>query len=148
MDDVDRRLLGLLQEDADRTYAELGEAVHLSAPATHERVRKLRASGVIRRTTIDVDPAALGRETLVFALVESESWCGNQETTDALMAITGIEAAYAVAGKACIMVKIRVDKPKSLQDVLRQIYAVDGAVGTESIVVLDTLFERPISLAD
>lgn len=148
MDDVDRSLLGLLLDDADQTYAELGAAVHLSAPATHERVRKMRASGVIRRTTIEVDPAALDRETLVFALVESGSWCGGEETTNALMAIEGIEAAYAIAGKACILVKIRVDKPKSLQNVLGQIYAIDGAVGTESIVVLDTLFERPMSVRD
>ncbi len=146
MDDIDRTLLGLLQDNADRTYAELGGAVHLSAPAAHERVRKLRASGVIRRTTIEIDPVAIGKEMLVFALVESGMWCGDQRTSAALLSIDGIEAAYAVAGKACVLTKIRVRTPNELQDVLRQIYAIEGARGTESIVVLDTLFERPMSV--
>lgn len=146
MDDIDRILLGLLLEDADRTYADLGRAVHLSAPAAHERIRKLRASGVIKRTTIEIDPSALGKEMLVFALVESGAWCGDQQTTDQLIAIEGIEAAYAIAGKACVLAKIRVATPSDLQGVLRQIYQIEGAKGTESIVVLDTLFERPIAV--
>lgn len=45
MDDVDRKLLNLLQEDATQAYAALGKAVGLSAGAAHERVRKLRESG-------------------------------------------------------------------------------------------------------
>ncbi|MGH3739153.1 MAG: Lrp/AsnC family transcriptional regulator, partial [Micromonosporaceae bacterium] len=57
MDDVDRDLLGELQHDATQSYAALGEAVGLSAGAVHERVRKLRERGAIRRTTVDVDPA-------------------------------------------------------------------------------------------
>lgn len=146
MDQIDRTLLGLLQEDADQTYAELGRAVHLSAPATHERIRKLKASGVIRRTTIDVDPAALGNNMLVFVLIESGVWCGDQNTTEAFLAISGVEAAYAVAGKACVMAKIRVSTPVELQMVLRQIYAIEGSKGTESIIVLDTLFERPTNV--
>ncbi len=146
MDDTDRMILGLLQDNADRTYAELGEAVHLSAPAAHERVRKLRNNGTIRRTTIDIDPVAVGKEMLVFALIESGVWCGDQNTTDALLDIDGIESAYAVAGKACILITIRVRTPNELQDVLRKTHTIEGVTGTESIVVLDTLFERPMSV--
>jgi Lrp/AsnC family transcriptional regulator, leucine-responsive regulatory protein len=146
VDTIDRTLLGLMQEDATRTYVELGEAVHLSAPAAHERVRKLRESGVIQRTTIDVDPEAVGKGMLVFALVDSSEWMGDAGTATSFLAIDGVEAAYAVAGKACVLAKIRTRTPSELQDVLREIYAIDGARGTESIVVLETLFERPMSV--
>lgn len=146
MDTIDRTLLGLLIEDADQTYAELGKAVHLSAPATHERIRKMRASGIIRKTTIEVDPTALGKSVLAFVLVKSGVWCGDQPTTDALLAISGIEAAYAITGNACVLAKVRVATPDALQAVLREIYAVEGAQGTESIIVLSTFFERSMSL--
>ena len=66
MDDIDRALLGELQRDATQAYAALGQAVGLSAGAAHERVRKLRERGVIRRTTIEVDPAAVGRGVLAY----------------------------------------------------------------------------------
>jgi Lrp/AsnC family leucine-responsive transcriptional regulator len=48
-----------LQQDASTPYATLGEAVGLSGAAAHERVRELRDRGVIRRTTIDIDPEAV-----------------------------------------------------------------------------------------
>ena len=49
IDDTDRRILGLLSDDAGVSYAQLGERVNLSPPAVHERVKKMRAMGVIRK---------------------------------------------------------------------------------------------------
>jgi hypothetical protein len=69
MDSTDRDLLALLQHDATQSYAALGEAVGLSVGAAHERVRKLRERGVIRRTTVAVDPSALGLGVL------PSCWC-------------------------------------------------------------------------
>ena len=69
VDQTDRELLARLQEDATQSYAALGQAVGLSAGAAHERVRKLKAAGVIRRTTAEVDPAALGAGVLAYVLL-------------------------------------------------------------------------------
>lgn len=44
LDAMDRKLLGVLVEDATVSYAELGERVGLSPPAAHERVKRLRRS--------------------------------------------------------------------------------------------------------
>jgi DNA-binding Lrp family transcriptional regulator len=60
VDQTDRMLLALLKEDTKRKYSELGEIVHLSAPAVHERVKKLERAGVIHKYTIEVDPEVLG----------------------------------------------------------------------------------------
>jgi predicted amidohydrolase len=76
VDDVDRALIAELQRDAGQAYALLGRAVGLSAGAAHDRVRKLRERGVIRRTTVEVDPAALGRGVLAFVMVDSSAWMG------------------------------------------------------------------------
>lgn len=56
LDQTDRKLLAALREDATQTYAELARELHLSAPALHERVKRLKARGVIRRTTVELDP--------------------------------------------------------------------------------------------
>ncbi|WP_437105526.1 Lrp/AsnC family transcriptional regulator [Streptomyces sp. enrichment culture] len=143
MDDIDRRLLELLQEDATRSYAALGQTVGLSAGATHERVRKLRVQGVIRRTTVDVDPAALGRGVLAFVLVNSTSWMG--DSGDRFAALPEIEEAHVIAGSASVLVKVRTSTTEQLQDVLRRLYAIEGVSGTEATVVLDTFFERPVA---
>lgn len=145
MDDVDRALLRRLQDDATQPYAALGQAVGLSAAAAHERVRKLRARGVIQRTTVTIDPDAAGLGVLAFVLVEANSWMGDAH--DAFAAIPEIEEAHIIAGPASVLLKVRTSDTQSLQHVLRQIFDIDGVTGTNTVVVLETAFTRPINLA-
>ncbi|MBD0693911.1 Lrp/AsnC family transcriptional regulator [Streptomyces sp. CBMA123] len=145
MDDIDRGLLALLLEDATLSYAALGQAVGLSAGAAHERVRKLRERGVIRRTTIEVDPAALGLTVLAHVLVDSNAWMGDPPTKEALLALPAVEEAHIVAGPASLLLKVRTSRTEELQDVLRQLHAVPGVTSTSTIVVLETFFERPLA---
>ncbi|GGP96575.1 MULTISPECIES: Lrp/AsnC family transcriptional regulator [Streptomyces] len=144
MDDIDRALVLRLQQDAGQSYAALGTAVGLSAGATHERVRKLRERGVIRRTTIDVDPAAVGSGVLAYVMVDSNAWMG--ESADDFAAIPEIQEAHIIAGSASVLVKVRTSSTEQLQDVLRRLYAINGVSGTHATVVLDTFFERPLPL--
>ncbi|MFH8713208.1 Lrp/AsnC family transcriptional regulator [Streptomyces zaomyceticus] len=143
VDETDRALIAELQRDATQAYAALGKAVGLSAGAAHERVRKLRERGVIRRTTVDVDPAALGRDVLAFVMVDSTVWMG--DSADAFAAIPEIQEAHIIAGSASVLVKVRTSTTVRLQDVLRRLYAIEGVSGTQATVSLETFFERPVS---
>ena len=60
LDDTDRALLSALADDARQPVSELARSVGLSAPATADRLRRLEASGVIGRFTVQIDPRALG----------------------------------------------------------------------------------------
>ena len=143
MDDVDRKLLNLLQEDATQAYAALGKAVGLSAGAAHERVRKLRESGVIRRTAVEVDPAAVGGGVLAFVMVDSSAWMG--DAGESFAAIPELQEAHIIAGSASVLVKVRTGTTEQLQDVLRRLYEIEGVSGTQATVALETFFERPVS---
>ncbi|MGC4818614.1 Lrp/AsnC family transcriptional regulator [Micromonospora sp. DT63] len=148
VDDVDRALITQLQRDATQSYATLASAVGLSAGSAHERVRKLRERGVIRRSTVDVDPAAVGRGVSAFVLVSADSWMGDAPTRDALVAIPEIQEAHIIAGAASLLVKIRTATTEDLQAALRRIFGVDGVTGTQAMVVLETFFERPVSVVE
>jgi Lrp/AsnC family leucine-responsive transcriptional regulator len=148
LDEKDRDLLGLLQRDATQSYAALGEAVGLSAGAVHERVRKLRERGVIRRTTVDVDPVAVGRGVLAFVLVRAAAWIGDEPVGTALAEIPAVQEAHVIAGDASLLLKVRTATPGDLQAVLRQVYKLGGVTSTEAIVVLDTFFDRPVDPRD
>jgi Lrp/AsnC family transcriptional regulator, leucine-responsive regulatory protein len=144
LDERDRTLLGLLQRDATQSYAALGAAVGLSPGAVHERVRKLREHSVIRRTTVDVDPAQVGRGVLAFVLVRAAAWMGDPRVGEALAGIVAVEEAHVIAGDATLLLKVRTATPGDLQAVLRQVYKIDGVTSTEAIVALDTFFDRPV----
>jgi DNA-binding Lrp family transcriptional regulator len=143
VDDIDRQLVVLLQQDASRSYSALGQAVGLSAGAAHDRVRKLRERGVIRRTTVDVDPAAVGRGVLAFVMVDSTAWMG--DSGDEFAAIPEIQEAHVIAGSASVLVKVRATTTHQLQDVLRRLYAIEGVSNTQATIVLETFFERPVA---
>ncbi|WJY54435.1 Lrp/AsnC family transcriptional regulator [Streptomyces chengbuensis] len=143
MDHIDRVLLTQLQQDATQSYAALGRAAGLSAGAAHERVRKLRERGVIRRTTVETDPAALGGAVLAYVMVDSTSWMG--DAAQDFAALPEILEAHIIAGSASVLVKVRTASTEQLQDVLRRIYAIEGVSRTQATVVLETFFERPLS---
>ena len=141
MDATDRTLLSLLQDDAQLPYAELGRAVHLSPAAVHERVRRLRRDGVIRRTTVEVDADALGRHLLAFVEVDTEGWV-TEPLAEAVRDDPRVEEMHSVAGDTHFLAKVRVAGPGDLQDLLRDLYAVSGVRNTRTRVVLQTYVER------
>ncbi|MFF4437976.1 Lrp/AsnC family transcriptional regulator [Streptomyces sp. NPDC001621] len=143
MDHIDRALLARLQQDATQSYAALGRAVGLSAGAAHERVRKLRERGAIRRTAAEVEPAAVGAGVLAYVTVDSTAWLG--DSGESFAALPEILEAHVVAGSAAVLLKVRAASTGHLQDVLRRVYAIDGVGATRVTVVLDTFFERPVS---
>jgi Lrp/AsnC family leucine-responsive transcriptional regulator len=143
IDDLDRKLLTALQDDAGQSYAALGQAVGLSAGSAHERVRKLKEAGVIRRTTVEVDPVALGNGVLAYVLLDADAWMGDEPTLQALRAIPAVQEAHIIAGPASVLVKVRTATTEDLQATLRALHQIDGVTSTQTIVVLESYFERP-----
>lgn len=146
VDAVDRRLLGLLAEDATLSYAELGRRMNLSAPAVHERAKRLKATGAVRRTVAVLDPEVLGKPLLAFVHLDTEGWA----KTPAMMrlsALPEVEEIHAVAGDACLILKVRTSGPGALEDLLAHLYAVPGVKGTRSYIALRTHLERNMQAA-
>lgn len=73
MDEVDRRILALLQEDASLSHADLGERVGASAASCWRRVKALETAGVLTRTVRLVDPHAVGRGVNVLCNIRMRS---------------------------------------------------------------------------
>jgi len=66
LDEQDLRIVGLLLKDGRAPAAQIAEQIGLSRPAVADRIAKLEQMGVIRGTTVVVDPTALGREITAF----------------------------------------------------------------------------------
>jgi Lrp/AsnC family transcriptional regulator, leucine-responsive regulatory protein len=69
LDNIDRRILALLQEDGRMATVELAERIGLSPTATAERTKRLQKDGFIIGYAARLDPAKLGRSLLVFVEV-------------------------------------------------------------------------------
>jgi Lrp/AsnC family transcriptional regulator len=78
MDAIDRKILELLQLDAETPVAAIAERVHLSVTPCWRRIQKLRDAGVIRKQVALCDPGKLNVGVTVFVSIRtnqhSQSW--------------------------------------------------------------------------
>lgn len=143
IDATDRKLLGLLSDDARCQYGDLGKNVHLSAPAVHARVKKLEQNGVIQSYTVRLHPARVGKPVCAFIRILTTAQCCDQ-LAKAMSELPEIEECHSVAGEDCLLVKARTSTPEALQNLLQRIQKVPGFSRTITTMVLKSHFERGI----
>jgi DNA-binding Lrp family transcriptional regulator len=142
-DDLDRRIVAALVDDARSTYAEVGSLVGLSAPAVKRRVDRLRASGAITGFSAQVDPTALGWTTEAYV----ELFCrGRTSPADIGAAVAKhpeVIDACTITGEADALVHIRAADVRHFEQVVERIGAEPFVVRTRSVIVLSRLVHRP-----
>ena len=141
LDDKDRTLLGLLAENSSRSYADLGKVLHLSPPAVHERVKRLRQEGVIKGNVVVLDGSKLGRPLLTFVHVDTTSWAVTRHLL-ALKELPEVEEIHTVTGESAMLLKVRTRDTQALEDLLERIHSIEGFKGTRSYIALSTYLER------
>ena len=141
LDRTDRILLGLLAEDSSRSYVNLGKLLNLSAPAVHERVKRLKRDGVIRSIQAKLDGCKIGRTLLTFVLVTTNSVASTRRLLE-LGALPSVEEIHTVAGDSAVMLKVRPRDTEALEELLAYIQAIEGVESTRSHIALSTYLER------
>jgi DNA-binding Lrp family transcriptional regulator len=141
LDQIDQRIIALLQDDARSSYAEIGERVALSAPAVKRRVDRLRSTGVIRGYTALIDPGALGWTTEAFV----ELFCTGRTSPAQLRAAAkrhpAVVGAYTISGEADALVHLRAVDMAGLEEALERLRAEPFVTSTRSMIVLSRLVE-------
>jgi Lrp/AsnC family leucine-responsive transcriptional regulator len=144
---IDARIIGILQADGRRSYADIGTELGMAGPSAHERVKKLESRGVIRGYRAAVDPAAVGLSVLAFTWVTQAPGTISTDLTPEFGAIPEIEECHYIAGEADYILKIRARDMEHLGEVVRAVQTTRHVFSTETDVVFSTGFEgRPLPL--
>ena len=106
MDDIDRRIVALLRENARRSYQDIGDHVHLSAPAVKRRVDRLERDGVMLGYTAIVDPEAFGWHAEAFVDLYCEGSMPGAAIKRAVEREPGVVSAHTVAGEASALLHV------------------------------------------
>ena len=142
MDATDERIVALLRQNARRSFQDIGEHVHLSAPAVKRRLDRLEADGVIQGYTAIVDPRAFGWHAEAFVDLYCEGGMPADAIKRAVEDEPGVVSAHTVAGEASALLHVQARDTQDLELCLERIRATDGITRTVTEVVLSTLFER------
>ena len=148
-DKIDMAILRVLLLDSRKTLQEIGNEVGLSPTSCWTRIKKLEAQGVIKRYTIDVDPAKLGYHDSVIVQVTLESHTDETlyDFRRVLATIPEIQEAYLVSGDYDYYIRIAVRDTRDYERLLREkLYKIPGIRHSKSHFVLRVLKEASVPL--
>jgi len=148
-DKTDLAILRVLLLDSRKTLQEIGNEVGLSPTSCWTRIKKLEATGVIKRYTIDVDPAKLGYHDSVIVQVTLESHTDETlyDFGRVLATIPEIQEAYLVSGDYDYYIRIAVRDTRDYERLLREkLYKIPGIRHSKSHFVLRVLKETTVPL--
>jgi len=128
LDAIDRKLLDLVQRDADLGAEALGERIGLSASAVLRRLKRMKADGTILANVALVDPAKVGRPTFFIVALEIErerpelmsrlrQWLNGEDQVQQAFYVTGsadfilIVTARDVDSYDVLMTRLMADNP-------------------------------------
>src|SRR3954454_5432119 len=145
VDDIDRRIIALLREDARRSFQDIGGHVALSAPAVKRRVDRLLRDGVITGFTTLIDPRRFGWQTQAIVELEPGGPFPGAAILPAIRSHPEVSAAYTVAGQSSAILIVRAQDTVHLERVLERVRDTPAITRTRTAIVLSTLLERPFT---
>lgn len=141
LDDIDRAILRLLQENARTPNAEIGRIVSLSGQSVQERIRKLEVAGVIRGYEVVLDAAALGLAVTAFVEVSIPTGQDYNSEYRGINEFTAREPEvleqHGVAGDIDLLLKVRCMDIPHLSALMDRLHNVTRA-HTKTVIVLHT----------
>lgn len=138
LDEIDIKLMEILQKKGRIKRGQLAEQVGLSIPTISERLGKLEESGIIRGYYAALDPHRIGLELTAFIFLMSESSRHYPEIVEMASAKEEILECHAITGDGSHLLKIRVENTAALEKLLSEIQAWPGVKNTRTDVVLSS----------
>ena len=141
IDQIDLKILSILQNSGRSRLADIADEVELSAPAVLERVKKLEAKGVIKGYQALLDGKKVGKDITAFIGVS----IGNQQDIDKfatqMLCNPDVLECHHITGDESFILKVKSANTTSLEKLLGEIRSVEGVTRTVTRVVLSTAKE-------
>ncbi len=142
LDDLDRRLLALLQDDARASSAELARKIDLSPPGLQKRLRKLEERGVIRRYATVLNREAVGLDLLCFVNVQLAHHRPDtaERFRDEMKVLPQVLECHYLTGEFDYVVKIVVANHTELEKFLfEKLMRIEGVDRIRTSIVLNEI---------
>lgn len=142
LDEIDNRLLDLLQHDADRTLRDLGDIVGLTPSAVQRRIARYRKAGLISRQVAVLDPHHLGPTILAAVMVtlRRETVEHHRAFAERLRRVPQVQQCYSISGPWDYLVVLTAPSPRRLHRLGDELFKSDDNIQRyETCIVFDTV---------
>ncbi len=141
LDEIDLKILEILQKNGRTRRSDLATTIGLSIPAASERMRKLEEEGYILGYYARLDPHKLGKGLTAFVLVTIDSSKHYPAFIEHVKPVEEIMECHSITGEGTHLLKIRCEDTLNLEKLLARIQAWQGVTKTTTNVVLSPIKE-------
>ena len=138
LDKIDHDIIQILQEDSSTPFVDVAKKIGVTDGTIHQRVKKLKKSGVIKRFTIQLNREMLGNDSLSYAMVAVEP--GYLEDVSKIISKhSHIQEIQEVHTQGQLLIKIRASSSEEIRNIIvEELRKIKGITNTELIPVYKT----------
>ena len=147
LDEIDKKIIKVLQDDARTSLRKISELVKVSLGTVSNRVKRMEANGVIKGYSVILDPDQIGWELNVVIGLRLQK--GRLiEIQERIAKDSRVNGVYDVTGDFDSMVIARAKNRKDLDDLSKNVLSIDGVERSITHLVLNTVKEKTASLPE
>lgn len=142
MDDIDRKILEILQGDSMKTAKEMASELALTATPIYERIKKLQNIGIIKKYVALLDADLLGKNLVVFMNITIKDHQAEKrnEFVEKMVGLDAVREFYHTSGSFDFLVKVRFSTIKEYRDfLLNEVASIRNIGDIDSQIVLEEI---------
>ncbi len=143
LDEKDKKILEILKDHSDWTTRIIAKKTNLPITTVHNRIRKLRREGIIKKYTIETDNRKLEKNFVAYVLISANLHTLKQkhktqhDLAKELRKLWFIERVDIVSGGTDLVAIVRVKDVDEFNDVLLgKMQLIEGIEKTQSLIVI------------
>ena len=144
LDDLDRKILGLIVNDARKPFLEVARECNVSGAAIHQRMQKLKQAGVIKGSEFIVDNNKIGYETCAYMGLYLQTPGQFPEVIEALEKIPEVVECHYTTGQYDLFIKIYARNNLHLLNIIHHKLQPLGLARTETLISFKEGFKRSL----
>lgn len=135
-DEIDEKILRILQADARRAFVDIANEIGLSESAVRRRVKNLVDRAIIKRFTIELGASD---KTSAITLISVASSADTSAVSTRLMELNGVKVVYEITGQYDIAAIIAAPAIVDINRCIDDIRKIDGVSDTDTVIILKTM---------
>ena len=148
IDKLDRKILGILSQNARIPFKDVAAECGVSRAAIHQRVQHLIENGVIVGSGFEVNPKSLGYTTCTYVGLNLERGSMYRKVVERINTIPEVIECHFTTGSYTMLVKLYAKDNEQLMYLLNnKLQSIPGVVSTETLICLEQSIKREIPIA-
>jgi len=147
LDAFDGRIINELTSDARIPLVTLAKKLKVSNTFIHQRIKKLKETGILQNATYRLDPWKMGYQTSAYTEIMLEDAKHHRQVEVSLSKIPEIVECVNISGRYALMVRIYAYNNRHLRDIIyEEIHSIKGVEGTNTTFSFETAFVRNLAI--